>query len=211
MVVHLLGEALAKADVRKPVELPRDPDVRRRDLDALHAYVGMAGAQRHRDAPLAAPGVEHAPRAHAGDLALELAELGVAPAPLDHFARLPAEEDADPPLEELQPDLPAEPLVLRLLGRDVRLAALEVREPRPDPRRLLGVAEVGMDGVRALGQLESGVDVLPIELEADRLDDGVDVVRVHGRLCYHSAQFSEHLARTAGSAASRNHSGRSTR
>src|SRR5437867_13267963 len=89
--------------------------------------------------------------------ALPILELGIAPASPDHLARLSTEEDPDPPLEELQPDLPAEPLVLRLLGRDVGLAALEVREPRSDPRRLLGVAGIGMDGVSALGQLEGAV------------------------------------------------------
>ena len=75
----------------------------------------------------------------------------------------------------------------------------------------LGVAGIGMDGVSALGQLEGAVHVLPIELEADRLDDRVDVARVHDRVCYHSTSCAEHRVRSAGSAASRNHSGRSTR
>src|SRR2546427_6510316 len=117
-----------------------------------------------------------------------------------------------PPLfRSLHPAPPAEPPVLRLLGRDIGFAALEVREPRPDPRRLFGVPGVGMGGVSALGQLEGAGDVLPIELEADRLEDRVDVARVHDRLCYHSAPSDEPRARSAGSAASRNHSGRSTR
>src|SRR5204862_4652892 len=137
--VDLFGEALAEGDVCEPVEAERDPDVRRRNLDALHAHIGVAGAQRHRDASFAAAGIEDAPRAYVGHLALERPELGVARATLDHLARLLAEEDADSPLEKLQPDPPPEPLVLRLLGRDVRLPALQVGEPRPDPRRLLGV------------------------------------------------------------------------
>src|SRR5207249_6729988 len=95
--------ARAEVDDLESVELPRDPDVRRRHLDALDAHVGVAGAQRHRHAPLAASGVERAPRPHAGDLALELLEFGITPASPDHLARLPAEEDPDPPLEELQP------------------------------------------------------------------------------------------------------------
>ena len=68
-----------------------------------------------------------------------------------------------------------------------------------------------MGGVRALHQLEGTVDILPIEFEAGRLNDGVDVARVHGRLSYHSVHASGRSARSAGSAASRNHSGRSTR
>src|SRR3989442_3672240 len=129
----------------------------------------------------------------------------------DLLGGLRAGGDPDPPLEELQPAPPAEPPVLRLLGRDIGFAALEVREPRPDPRRLLGVAGVGMGGVSALGQLEGAVDVLPIELEADRLEDRVDVPRVHDRLCYHSVPCDEPRARRRASAASRNHSVRSTR
>jgi hypothetical protein len=36
-----------------------------------------------------------------------------------------------------------------------------------------------MLGLRGLDNLERAVDVLAIELEANRLDDGVDVARIH--------------------------------
>ena len=139
----------------------------------------MPRAQRHRDAALAAAGVEHAPRPQRGDLPLQLLELRVSRPALDQLARLASDEHADPLLEELQPRLPAQAAVLLLLRVDERLARLQVRQPGADARRLLRVARVGIRRLGSLDDLERAVDVLAIELEPDRLNDGVDVARIH--------------------------------
>ena len=178
-MVHLFREALAEADVAEAIELSRDLRVGRRDLDAFDAEVRMPRAQGHRHAALAAAGVEHAPRTHAVDLALQLLELGIARASIDQLARLAADEHADPLLEELQAHPPAQPAILLLLRGDVRLAGVQVREPRANARRQLGVPRIGMARLRGLDDLERAVDVLAIELETRGLDDGVDVVRIH--------------------------------
>ena len=70
------------------------------------------------------------------------------------------------------------PAVLRVLGRDVGLAAGQVGEPRADARGLLQVPGIGMHAVGRLHHLERPVDVLPVQLEAHRLDDRVDVLRI---------------------------------
>jgi hypothetical protein len=103
----------------------------------------------------------------------------VARAPLDELARLAPDEHAKPLFQELQPRLPAEARVLRLLRLHVGFARFEMGEPRTDARRLLGIARIGMGRVRGLDDLERAVDVLAIELEANRLDDGVDIAGIH--------------------------------
>ena len=45
--------------------------------------------------------------------------------------------------------------------------------------RQLGIPRIGTRRLRGLDDLERAVDILAIELEAGRLDDGVDVVRIH--------------------------------
>src|SRR5262249_9700264 len=177
--MHLLREAVPEADVREAVELARDLRVGGRDLDALDPDIGMARAQRHGHAALAAAGVEHAPRTHAVHLALELLELGVAPAPIDELLRLSADEHADALLEELEPAPPAQAALLLFPRRHVGLARLEVSEPGKNARRQLRVPGIGMRRLRGLDDLERAVDVLAIELEAGRLGDRVDVVRIH--------------------------------
>ena len=52
-------------------------------------------------------------------------------------------------------------------------------EPGPNAGRQLGIPRVGTRRLRGLDDLERAVDILAIELEAGRLDDGVDVVRIH--------------------------------
>ena len=121
-------------------------------------------------------------RVDALDFPFQLLELGVARAPLDQLARLATDEHADPLLEELESHAPAQPTILLLLRGHVRFARFQVSEPRPDSRGQLGIVRIGVFRARRLDDLERAVNVLAIELEADRLDDGVDVTRIHVRL-----------------------------
>ena len=166
--MDLLGQALAEGRRLPAVELPGDPDVREGNLDAVHRELRVARAEGHRHAALAAAGVEHASRLHGLDLALELLELRVAAAPLDHLAGLLPGQHADPLLQELEPCLPAQPLVLLLLGKDVGLAALQVAEPRADTRRLLGVTRIGARGVRGRLCRDGGAERIPVRVTGHR-------------------------------------------
>jgi hypothetical protein len=140
----------------------------------------MAGAQGHGHPTLAASRVEHPARPHRLHLALELLELRVATAPLDHLARLLPREHAQALLEELEPHLPAQALVLLLLRRHIGLAALQVPEPRANARHLLRVARLGSRGIRGLQDLQRPVDVLAIQLESHGLDHAVHVGGIDG-------------------------------
>src|SRR5207249_8504565 len=130
---------------------------------------------------LAAARVQRALRLVRLPRALALLELRVAPAALDHLPRLLSREHAQALLDELEPHLPPEALVLLLLGGDVGLAACEVAQPRADARGQLRVAGVGATGLRGLEHLEPAVDVLAIELEAHGLDHPVDVGGIEGQ------------------------------
>ena len=127
--VHLFGQALAEGHVRVAVELAGDRHVGGGDLHALHGRGRIAGGDGHGHRALAAAGVQHAGGIHGGDLALQLLELGIAPAALHHLARLASERHADALLEQLEPGAPAQAAVLRLLGADVGVAAVQMREP----------------------------------------------------------------------------------
>src|SRR5215467_2939842 len=114
-------------------------------------------------------------------LALELLELRIAAAPLDHLAGLLAGEHAQLLLQELETHLPAQAPVLLLLRGHVGLAALQVAEPGADARGLLDVAGMRALGLGGLQDVERAVDVLAEELEAHGLDHAVHVGGIEGR------------------------------
>src|SRR5262249_14831500 len=97
---------------------------------------------------------------------------------LDHLPRPPAQERPQAPLQELEPEAAAESPVLAILRVDISLAALEVREPRADPRGLLRVAGMRMGGVCRLHHLERAPDVLAVQLEAHDLEERLGIARV---------------------------------
>ena len=182
---------------RPPVELLGDLDVGEGHLDAVDGQLRVPGAEGHGHAPLAAARVEHAARLDGLHLALELLELRIAAAPLDHLAGLLPREHAEPLLEQLESRLPAQPLVLLLLRGDIGFSALEVSEPRANAGTLLGVAGIGARGIRRFQDLQRAVDVLAVELEAHRLDHavhigGIERRRRHGRLAHDVVITREH-------------------
>src|SRR5215813_2682224 len=108
----LFRQALTKCRGRPAIEPPGDLHVRRRDLDAVHGELRVPRTERHGHPAFAATCIEHALWLDRRHLALELLELRIAAAPLDHLARLPAREHAQLLLQELEPHLPAQSPIL---------------------------------------------------------------------------------------------------
>src|SRR5262252_10435262 len=125
----------------------------------------MPRAQGHSHPALAATRIQHALRLDRRHLALELLELRIAAASLDHLAGLLAGEHAQLLLQELESHFPAQPPVLLLLRGHVGLAALQVAEPGTDARGLLDVTGMRALGLGGLQDVERAVNVLAEELE----------------------------------------------